>query len=161
MFSYYRKAQEKLWDTFHCTAEQIAESIIPTKGLFPLSKLLNIYGYPQELDYHDKVTFPDNFHRVDAFCRDLPETFQLPESFTTRTANQKLIFFSLGSMGSVDVELMKRIVSMLAKTEHKVIVSKGQLGDEYELPDNCWGENFLPQTRILPFVDLVCECSNA
>ncbi len=58
-------------------------------------------------------------------------------------------------MGSIDVQLMKRIVSVLAKTPHKYIVSKGPLGSEYELPANCWGENFLPQTKILPLVDLV------
>lgn len=59
-------------------------------------------------------------------------------------------------MGSIDVELMKRIVAVLAKTPHKYIVSKGLRGDEYELPAaNCWGENFLPQTKILPLVDLV------
>ena len=31
----------------------------------------------------------------------------------------------------------------------------GILGDEYDLPDNCWGQNFLPQTKVLPIVDLV------
>ena len=31
----------------------------------------------------------------------------------------------------------------------------GAFGDEYELPDNCWGQNFLPQTKVLPIVDLV------
>ena len=51
-------------------------------------------------------------------------------------------------MGSIDVQLMKRIVSVLTKTPHKYIVSKGPLGSEYELPENCWGENFLLQTRI-------------
>ena len=50
---------------------------------------------------------------------------------------------------------MKRIVSVLAKTNHKYIVSKGPRADEYELPENCWGEGFLPQTRILPLVDMV------
>lgn len=58
-------------------------------------------------------------------------------------------------MGSIDVELMKRIVSVLGKTPYKYLVSKGQRGGEYELPDNCWGENFLPQMKILPLVDLV------
>ena len=31
----------------------------------------------------------------------------------------------------------------------------GVFGDEYDLPDNCWGQNFLPQTKVLPIVDLV------
>ena len=57
--------------------------------------------------------------------------------------------------GSIDVDLMKRIVNVLGKTKHKYIVSKGLRADEYELPDNCWGEAFLPQTKILSVVDLV------
>ena len=28
-------------------------------------------------------------------------------------------------------------------------------GDEYDLPDNCWGDNFVPQIVVLKVVDLV------
>lgn len=121
---------------------------------FPMSKYLNIYGFPAELDYDDIAPRPKNLVGVDAFCRELPEPFEVPEKLA-RKPGEKLIYVSLGSMGSIDVELMKRITSVLAKTPHKYIVSKGQRGDEYELPENCWGENFLPQTKILPIVDLV------
>ena len=30
----------------------------------------------------------------------------------------------------------------------------GIFGDQIDLPDNCWGENLVPQIRILPLVDL-------
>lgn len=30
----------------------------------------------------------------------------------------------------------------------------GSLGDEFDLPDNCWGENLVPQIKILPQVDI-------
>ena len=30
----------------------------------------------------------------------------------------------------------------------------GIFGDEIDLPDNCWGENLVPQIKILPLVDL-------
>ncbi len=60
-----------------------------------------------------------------------------------------------GSMGSIDVELNKKFASILAKTPHKVLFSKGPLADEYELPENAWGEAYVPQTALLPHVDLV------
>lgn len=58
-------------------------------------------------------------------------------------------------MGSIDVALMKRVTAILAQTPYSIIVSKGPLAEEYELPENCWGEETLPQTQILPLVDLV------
>ncbi|CAG2109691.1 unnamed protein product [Medioppia subpectinata] len=39
--------------------------------------------------------------------------------------------------------------------QHKIIVSKGVLGDTYELADNMWGEKSVPQTKVLPLVDVV------
>ncbi len=44
---------------------------------------------------------------------------------------------------------------MLGRTPHRYIVSKGPLHDEIELADNMWGAEFVPQTRIMPLVDLV------
>ena len=66
-----------------------------------------------------------------------------------------LIYLSLGSLGSADVELMQRLVDVLGRTEHRVIVSKGPLADQIRLHDNMTGESFLPQPAILPLVDLV------
>ncbi|KAJ6220735.1 hypothetical protein RDWZM_006547 [Blomia tropicalis] len=122
---------------------------------YPESPYLNIYGYPEELDYLDIVTLPDNVARIDAFCRTTPEPFEIPSELNYDSSKDKLIYVSLGSMGSIDVDLMKSIVSILGKTEHKYIVSKGPLHDEYELPSNCWGKAYLPQTNILKHVDLV------
>ena len=120
-----------------------------------LSPYLNIYGYPAELDYDDLVPRPSNLAQLDAFCREVVgEKFEVPEALELKPG-EKLIYVSLGSMGSVDVDLMKRILAVLEKTPHKYIVSKGQRGDEYDLPSNCWGQNFLPQTSVLPLVDLV------
>jgi UDP:flavonoid glycosyltransferase YjiC (YdhE family) len=53
------------------------------------------------------------------------------------------------------VELMRRVVSVLAGTPHRYIVSKGPLHEEIELAPNMWGAEFLPQTKILPVADLV------
>jgi UDP:flavonoid glycosyltransferase YjiC (YdhE family) len=50
---------------------------------------------------------------------------------------------------------MRRLVEMLAQTPHRFIVSTGPQHAEYALADNMWGAEFLPQTNILPLVDLV------
>ncbi len=126
---------------------------IPNKKCIPESPFLNLYGYPEELDYTDVRPLPDKWFRIDAFMRKGEEEFKFPEKFSKN--KDKLIYLSLGSMGSVDVDLMKKLVSILAKSPHKFIVSKGPFHDRYELADNMWGESSVPQTKVLPLVDLV------
>ncbi|CAG2111290.1 unnamed protein product, partial [Medioppia subpectinata] len=118
---------------------------------------LNIYGFPEELDYTDIRPLPDKYLRVDAFMRrGEKQEFKIPDKFRDRDVEKsKLIYFSLGSMGSANLDLMNRLMIILSKSQHKIIVSKGVLGDTYELADNMWGENSVPQTKVLPLVDVV------
>ena len=82
--------------------------------------------------------------------------FDVPASIaTSNDPASKLVYLSLGSLGSADVDLMRRLVAVLGTTRHRYIVSKGPLADEYELPDNMWGAAQVPQTNVLPHVDLV------
>jgi MGT family glycosyltransferase len=85
--------------------------------------------------------------------RETEDPFEVPESL--RGGEGALVYLSLGSLGSADIELMRRLVSVLADTPHRYIVSKGPRADELELPDNMWGEGRLPQTSIVPLCDLV------
>jgi UDP:flavonoid glycosyltransferase YjiC (YdhE family) len=50
---------------------------------------------------------------------------------------------------------MRRLVDVLARSAHRFIVSKGPQADDYELADNMWGAEFLPQPALLPLVDIV------
>jgi UDP:flavonoid glycosyltransferase YjiC (YdhE family) len=50
---------------------------------------------------------------------------------------------------------MRRVISVLASTRHRYIVSKGPLHAEIELAPNMWGAEFVPQTSVIPLVDLV------
>src|SRR5438552_2316553 len=64
-----------------------------------------------------------------------------------------LVYLSRGSLGSADVELMQRLVDVMGRTRHGVIVSMGPLADQIRLHDNMIGEAVLPQPAILPQVD--------
>ena len=50
---------------------------------------------------------------------------------------------------------MQRTLAVLAGTPYRFIVSMGPRHDELELADNMWGAEFVPQTSVLPLVDLV------
>ncbi len=69
--------------------------------------------------------------------------------------DRPLVYLSLGSLGSADVPLMRRLVESLAQTPYRYIVSKGPQHAEYELAPNMTGAEFLPQTSVLPHVDAV------
>jgi UDP:flavonoid glycosyltransferase YjiC (YdhE family) len=97
---------------------------------------------------------PGTYHRLDSCVRDeQTASFEVPPDIAE--GEGKLIYLSLGSLGSADVELMRRLITMLADSHHRVIVSKGPQHAELELAANMVGAEFLPQTKVLPLVDLV------
>ena len=117
------------------------------------SPYLNLYLYPAIADYRRLHSLASNWHRLDSCVRDTDEPFQIPSEL--RTGGGKLIYLSLGSLGSGDVELMNHLIAVLARSRQRVIVSKGPQHERIRLADNMWGAQFLPQTSILPKVDLV------
>ena len=50
---------------------------------------------------------------------------------------------------------MQRLVDVLGTTRHRYIVSKGPQADRITLADNMVGAQMLPQTKVIPQVDLV------
>ncbi|XP_054152658.1 NDP-glycosyltransferase YjiC-like [Oppia nitens] len=118
------------------------------------SKYLNIYGYPRELDYLDMRPLPDKWFRFDNFMRsDRHLSFKLPEQLLDKPG--KLIYFSLGTMGAIDFDNMNRLTGILAKSQHRFIVSLGPLPEKIQLADNMWGQSSVSQIQVLPLVDLV------
>jgi len=114
---------------------------------------LNLYLYPAEIDYSRSVPLAPTWYRMDSSARRHDGKFELPEEIAGRTG--RLVYLSLGSLGSADVELMRRLVDVLSRSPNRFIVSKGPQADEYALADNMWGAEFLPQPALMPQVDLV------
>ncbi len=112
---------------------------------------LNLYVYPAELDY-PRAMGP-TWHRVESSVRETEGDVELPIGFAD--GRRPILYFSLGSLGSADVALMRRVIDALAGEPYDVIVSKGPRASEIELADNMWGAEFLPQTRLLPLADAV------
>jgi MGT family glycosyltransferase len=109
--------------------------------------------YPEIADYARAAPLGPAWHRIDSSVRQTDADFTVPEQLAD--GDGALIYFSLGSLGSADVPLMRRVIDCLAATPHRYIVSKGPLHAEIDLPGNMWGAEFLPQTSIVPLADLV------
>jgi MGT family glycosyltransferase len=116
------------------------------------SPLLNMYVYPEEADYRRAAPLAPTWHRLDTSVRTTDEPWSVPDELA---GHGKLVYLSLGSLASADLELMQRLVGMLAGSPHRFVVSKGPQHELLELADNMWGAEFLPQASILPQADLV------
>ena len=134
---------------------------VVSQGLPPLQKykfirdspFLNFYGYPRELDYTDIRPLPPNWVQLDNLKRTESVKWDVPEQLKNKPG--KLIYFSLGTIGTGNYELMKKLIGYLSESKHRFIVSKGPHHDKINLPDNMWGEKSVPQIQVLPVVDLV------
>ena len=153
----YRRAHADMWADFDGFCRDHGAGGLADGELGPEfmheSPWLNLYSYPAEADYERATPLGPTWHRLDSTVRAPETTWGLPTNLAERTGS--LIYLSLGSLGSADVGLMQRLVDLLGRTAHRVIVSKGPLADEIRLHDNMTGEGFLPQPAILPQVDLV------
>jgi MGT family glycosyltransferase len=126
---------------------------LPAAEFIHESEWLNLYLYPAALDYERSKPLAPTWHRLETCVRRSDSQFDLPVGIAEGDGG--LVYLSLGSLGSADVELMRRLVEVLSSSPYRFVVSKGPQHDEYELADNMWGEEFLPQPAILPLVDAV------
>ena len=117
------------------------------------SDQLNLYLYPAELDYPRRRPLDPTWQRLESSVRATDDPWTVPDEIAEGAG--ALIYLSLGSLGSGDVPLMKRLVEVLAETPHRYVVSKGPQHGEYDLAENMAGAEFLPQASVLEQVDLV------
>ena len=149
----YDRTHRPMWQEFNDWVRSQGAPPLPDLDFVHTSERLNLYVYPEAMDYDRRLG--ETWHRLDSSVRHTDAGFALPEALADRPPGSRLVYLSLGSLGSADVELMKRLVDVLSRTPHRYIVSRGPCHRDYDLADNMWGEEFLPQTSILPMVDLV------
>ena len=149
----YDRVHRDLWGSFDQWVREQGAPPLEDLDFIHSSPAMNLYLYPEVADYARKVPLDDTWHRLDSSVRSTEEPFLVPDELRRRPGS--LIYLSLGSLGSADVELMRRLGEVLAKTPHRYIVSKGPRAEMFDLADNMWGEGWLPQTSIIPEVDLV------
>jgi MGT family glycosyltransferase len=146
----------EMWASFDEFARDAGGPSLPPRQYMFESPDLNLFLYPEEADYGRSVPLGPTWHRLDACVRESDEPWEWPAGFEPdRRDAPPLLYLSLGSLGSADVDLMNRLIGHLADSPYRVIVSKGPQTNLVNLADNMWGAEFVPQTKILPHVDLV------
>ncbi len=149
----YRRTLADLHRDFDSFVRERGAPALPEMEFNHTSPWLNLWIYPDEADYSRAKALDPSWHDLQSSVRATEAGWQLPEPLAS--GDGPLVYLSLGSLGSADIELMRKLIGTLASSRYRVIVSKGPLHDQLELSPNMTGEEFLPQTSILPQVDLV------
>jgi MGT family glycosyltransferase len=165
VFSGYPTGDPSGWDEFreeyrrvHADMHADFDEFVRERGCPPLPELefihrspyLNLFLYPEEVDYERSRPLGPMWERLDSCVRkEGVGEFELPEG------DGPLVYLSLGSLGSADVDLMQRLVDLLAAGGYRAIVSKGPQHDQIELREGQAGAELVPQPALLPRVDAV------
>jgi MGT family glycosyltransferase len=164
VFSGYPADDRSRWDEFraefartHHDLHADFDAFCRDRGAPPLPELefmhtsphLNLYLYPDEVDYPRAQPLDGTWHNLQSSVRTTDAPYEPP------VGPEPLIYLSLGSLGSGDVDLMRTLIGTLAGAPYRFVVSKGPQHDQLELAPNMTGAEFLPQVSILPHVDLV------
>ncbi|MFD8167393.1 glycosyl transferase, partial [Streptomyces cellulosae] len=116
-FSGLPAADRSGWDAFRAEYDRTHQGLwsefnawVTEQGARPLSDLefihegdLNLCVYPEAADYSDARPLNPAWHRLDSSVRETDEPFTLPPALAD--SDGALIYFSLGSLGSADVDL--------------------------------------------------------
>jgi MGT family glycosyltransferase len=149
----YERSHRSTWERYDAFVRENGAPALPELEFIHESEHLNLSLFPTVADYPRERPVAPTWHRLESSVRETEEPWEVPDELRGR--HGALVYLSLGSLGSADVDLMRRLVSVLAETPHRYVVSKGPRADEFDLPDNMWGDGRLPQTSIVPKVDLV------
>jgi MGT family glycosyltransferase len=152
-WSAYRTALGPMHAEFDEYCRERGTPPLPVDDFIHESAWLNLYLFPTAADYARARPLGPTWHNLQASVRTTDPDWELPEPLAS--GEGPLIYLSMGSLGSADVALMKDLIAQVADSPYRVIVSKGPQHEEFALASNMAGEEFLPQTKILPEVDLV------
>jgi MGT family glycosyltransferase len=151
----YDRTHRPMWEAFNAWVVEQGAPPLPDLEFIHESQAANLYVFPEGADYTDRRPLDSTWTRMDSSVRETDEDYELPERVRNRPEGSALVYLSLGSLGSADVDLMRRLIDVLGATPHRFIVSMGPQAAELTLADNMVGAEFLPQTKVIPQVDLV------
>ncbi len=151
----FDRSNRTMWADFDAWVRAQGADALPELEFMPRANAANLYVYPAEADYLDARPLDASWVRLDSSVREIDEQYVLPTEFANRPRDSALVYLSLGSLGGADVDLMQRLVDVLGTTRHRFIVSKGPQAGRITLAANMVGAQMLPQTNVIPQVDLV------
>ena len=157
----FKKFNDKFLETvkpihekFNKFISECGEQPYPLGEFFEASPHLNLLLYPEPVKFkRQNALDPNKFQYLHGCVRNEKE--YIVPTFN-KNNDGKLVYLSFGSLGSGDTDLLKRLINVLAKTDHRILVNVGDYKDEYtNIPDNIHIDSWYPQPSVIPQCDLV------
>ena len=130
----WRRTHGEMHAAFSALCQERGAGPLPELEFMYESPWLNLTLYPDEADYPRARPLGDHWLNLQSSVRATDAPWELPPVLAEREG--PLVYLSLGSLGSADVELMQRLVDTLADAPYRVIVSKGPQHELLRLPDD-------------------------
>ena len=104
----YERTHRATWERYDAFMTDNGAPPLPDLEFIHESEHLNLYVYPEAADYPRSRPLAPTWHRLDSSVRETEEPWEIPDELRSRPG--ALVYLSLGSLGSADVDLMKRLV---------------------------------------------------
>lgn len=150
----FRRRIRPCHERFNRFLESVGHPPYPLGQFFETSPYLNLLLYPLPLAFRRRRPLePRLFQYLEGCVRD-EGTYEVPRF--ERHDDRPLLYLSYGSLGSADVDLIRRQIALIGKLPYRALVNVGDYLDAYrEVPPNVKIASFFPQPALLPHCDIV------
>src|SRR5207253_1846857 len=107
----FDRTHRPMWEAFDAFVRDAGAPALPDLEFIHQSPWLDLYVYPDEVDYRRSRSLAPVWHRLGSCVRE-QEAFEWPAGFEPG-GERPLVYLSLGSLGSADVDLMTRLLGFL------------------------------------------------
>jgi MGT family glycosyltransferase len=159
----YSEGMRPMWDHLNLWLLRRDCATLRPGYMYNVSPHLNICNTPTAISLcNDHVQLTGRWARLQSAV--LPPTStqsdqldRLIEQLRLERNGKPIVYFSLGSMAFVRIDLMQKVIDWLDDIDCQVVVSAGRSVKALQpnCPDNVRLVEFVPQTILLPAVDLM------
>ncbi|HEY7765260.1 MAG TPA: glycosyltransferase [Aestuariivirgaceae bacterium] len=157
-FERYRKRFNEvikpIHDDFNAFLKEHGEKSYPIGQFFESSPHMNLLLYPTAVKFKRRKPLSAKQFQYLEGCVRQEKPYKIPRF--DKHNDKPLLYVSFGSLGAGDVDLLKRLISLLGKMPVRALVNVGDYKDQYsDIPANVQIDSWFPQPSVISQVDAV------
>ena len=136
-------------DHFNRFLKSVGEAEYPLGQFFEASPHMNLLLYPSAVKFKRRHKLsPKQFQYLEG-CVRKDAAYKVPKF--KKNNDKPLLYVSFGSLGSGDVDLLKRLITTIGKLPVRALVNVGDYIDQYtDVPPNVHIDKWYPQPSVIP-----------